>query len=195
VCTFPPCWNGCQIISRHCYSGLCPHRLRRPTYLQYTAASCCRSQNGGHSIYTSGFLAVDGEYICQCHLPECTRRSPRSLCPITTVCCPAATVCCPQQYAAPPPQQYSAPPPQSYTASTIPTSAGPLPEQKCHFDGCPRMIRDCPGTADYINCGLCKRDLTNNWIVLPNNGWIPCWTTVIIQTLNKPRNTPRTSIM
>jgi hypothetical protein len=39
------------------------------------------------------------------------------------------------------------------------------------------MIRDCPGTVDYINRGLCKRDLTNNRIVLPNNGWIPCWTT------------------
>jgi hypothetical protein len=38
------------------------------------------------------------------------------------------------------------------------------------------MIRDCPGTADYINCGLCKRDPTNNRIVLPNNGWIPRWT-------------------
>jgi hypothetical protein len=62
----------------------------------------------------------------------------------------------PQQYATPPPQQYSAPPPQSYTASTVPSSAGPRPEQKCHFDGCPRMIRDCPGAADYINCGLCK---------------------------------------
>jgi hypothetical protein len=30
---------------------------------------------------------------------------------------------------------------------------------------------------DYINRGLCKRDPTNNWIVLPNNGWIPRWTT------------------
>jgi hypothetical protein len=39
------------------------------------------------------------------------------------------------------------------------------------------MIRDCPGAADYINRGLCKRDLTNNRIVLPNNGWILCWTT------------------
>jgi hypothetical protein len=38
------------------------------------------------------------------------------------------------------------------------------------------MIRDCPGAADYINCGLCKWDPTNNWIVLPNNGWIPRWT-------------------
>jgi hypothetical protein len=38
------------------------------------------------------------------------------------------------------------------------------------------MIRDCPGAADYINCGLCKRDLTNNQIVLPNNVWILCWT-------------------
>jgi hypothetical protein len=38
------------------------------------------------------------------------------------------------------------------------------------------MIRDCPGAADYINCGLCKRDPANNWIVLPNNGWISCWT-------------------
>jgi hypothetical protein len=64
----------------------------------------------------------------------------------------------PQQYAAPPPQQYSAPPLQSYTASAIPSSAGPRPEQKCHFDGCPRMIRDCPGTVDYINRSLCKQD-------------------------------------
>jgi hypothetical protein len=39
------------------------------------------------------------------------------------------------------------------------------------------MIRDCPGTVDYINRGLCKWDLTNNRIVLPNNGWIPWWTT------------------
>jgi hypothetical protein len=39
------------------------------------------------------------------------------------------------------------------------------------------MIRDCPGAADYINCSLCKRDPANNQIVLPNNGWIPCWTT------------------
>jgi hypothetical protein len=38
------------------------------------------------------------------------------------------------------------------------------------------MIRDCPGTADYINCSLCKWDPTNNRIVLPNNGWIPRWT-------------------
>jgi hypothetical protein len=83
----------------------------------------------------------------------------------------------PRQYAAPPPQQYSALPLQSYTASTVPTSAGPRPEQKCHFDGCSRMIRDYPGTADYINHGLCKRDPANNWIVLPNNGWIPRWTT------------------
>jgi hypothetical protein len=82
-----------------------------------------------------------------------------------------------RQYAAPPPQQYSALPLQSYTASAIPTSAGPHPEQKCHFDGCPRMIRDCPGAVNYINCSLCKRDLANNRIVLPNNGWIPCWTT------------------
>jgi hypothetical protein len=29
---------------------------------------------------------------------------------------------------------------------------------------------------DYINHGLCKRDLENNWIVLPNNGWILHWT-------------------
>jgi hypothetical protein len=39
------------------------------------------------------------------------------------------------------------------------------------------MIRDCPGIADYINHGLCKRDLANNCIVLPNNGWILRWTT------------------
>jgi hypothetical protein len=39
------------------------------------------------------------------------------------------------------------------------------------------MIRDCPGAMDYINCGLCKWDLTNNHIVLPNNGWILRWTT------------------
>jgi hypothetical protein len=38
------------------------------------------------------------------------------------------------------------------------------------------MIRDYPGAMDYINCRLCKRDLTNNRIVLPNNGWIPRWT-------------------
>jgi hypothetical protein len=38
------------------------------------------------------------------------------------------------------------------------------------------MIRDCPGAADYINRSLCTRDPTNNWIVLPNNVWIPCWT-------------------
>jgi hypothetical protein len=75
----------------------------------------------------------------------------------------------PQQYAAPPTQQYSAPPPQSYTASAIPTSAGPRPEQKCHFDGCPHMIRDCPGAADYIRHGLCKRDPASNRIVLLNN--------------------------
>jgi hypothetical protein len=82
----------------------------------------------------------------------------------------------PCQYAAPPPQQYSAPPPQSYTASTVPTSAGPCPKQKCHFDGCPCMIRDCPGAADYVRRGLCKRDPASNWIVLPNNAWIPRWT-------------------
>jgi hypothetical protein len=34
------------------------------------------------------------------------------------------------------------------------------------------MIRDCPGAVDYINRGLCKRDPTNNWIVLPNDSWI-----------------------
>jgi hypothetical protein len=38
------------------------------------------------------------------------------------------------------------------------------------------MIRDCLGTADYINRRLCKRDPTNNRIVLPNNGWILRWT-------------------
>jgi hypothetical protein len=83
----------------------------------------------------------------------------------------------PHQYTTPPPQQYAAPPLQSYTASAVPTSTGPRPEQKCHFDRCSRMIRDCPGTAEYINHSLCKWDLTNNWIVLPNNGWIPHWTT------------------
>jgi hypothetical protein len=77
----------------------------------------------------------------------------------------------PQQYATLP-RLYAALPPQSYTASTVPTSAGPRPEQKCHFDGCSKMIRDCPGAADYINHSLCKRDPTNNWIILPNNGWI-----------------------
>jgi hypothetical protein len=74
-----------------------------------------------------------------------------------------------------PPQQYAALPLQSYTAFTVPTSAGPRPEQKCHFDGCSRMIRDCPGAVDYINHGLCKWYPTNNQIVLPNNGWIPHW--------------------
>jgi hypothetical protein len=39
------------------------------------------------------------------------------------------------------------------------------------------MIRDCPGAMDYINHSLCKWDPTNNRIVLPNNGWIPHWTT------------------
>jgi hypothetical protein len=78
----------------------------------------------------------------------------------------------PRQYATLPPQQYSALPPQNYTASAIPTSAGPRPEQKCHFDGCPRMITDCPGAADYIGHGLCKRHLASNRIVLPNNAWI-----------------------
>jgi hypothetical protein len=39
------------------------------------------------------------------------------------------------------------------------------------------MIRDCPGAADYVGCGLCKRDPASNRIVLPNNAWIPCWTT------------------
>jgi hypothetical protein len=38
------------------------------------------------------------------------------------------------------------------------------------------MIRDCPGAADYIGRGLCKRDPMNNQIVLPNSAWIPCWT-------------------
>jgi hypothetical protein len=80
----------------------------------------------------------------------------------------------PQQYA-PLPQQY-APLPQNYAASAIPSSAGPRPEQKCHFDGCPHMIRDCPGAADYIGRGLCKRDAASNRIVLPNNAWIPRWT-------------------
>jgi hypothetical protein len=37
------------------------------------------------------------------------------------------------------------------------------------------MIRDCPGAADYIGHGLCKRDPTSNQIVLPNSTWIPCW--------------------
>jgi hypothetical protein len=83
----------------------------------------------------------------------------------------------PQQYATSLPQQYSTPPPQSYTTSAIPSSAGPCPEQKCHFSGCPQMIRDCPGAADYINHGLCKQDPANNWIILPNNVWILRWTT------------------
>jgi S-formylglutathione hydrolase FrmB len=83
----------------------------------------------------------------------------------------------PQQYAAPPPQQYSVLLLQSYTASTVPSSAGPQPEQKCHFDGCHQMIRDYPHAADYIDHGHCKRDLTNNQIVLPNNVWILHWTT------------------
>jgi hypothetical protein len=39
------------------------------------------------------------------------------------------------------------------------------------------MIRDCPGAMDYINHSLCKWDPANNRIVLPNNGWIPRWTT------------------
>jgi hypothetical protein len=39
------------------------------------------------------------------------------------------------------------------------------------------MIRDCRDTADYINRSLCKWDPTNNQIVLPNNIWIPRWTT------------------
>jgi hypothetical protein len=39
------------------------------------------------------------------------------------------------------------------------------------------MIRDCLGAADYINRGLCKRDPTHNRIILPNNSWIPWWTT------------------
>jgi hypothetical protein len=81
-----------------------------------------------------------------------------------------------QQYAAQPLQQYAAQPLQSYTASAIPTSAGPRPEQKFHFDGCSRLIGDCPGAMDYINRGLCKWDPTNNRIVLPNNSWIPRWT-------------------
>jgi hypothetical protein len=80
----------------------------------------------------------------------------------------------PQQYA-PPPQQYALSP-QSYTASAIPSTAGPRPEKKCHFDSCSHMIRDCPGAADYIGCGLCKRDPASNRIVLPNNTWIPHWT-------------------
>jgi hypothetical protein len=67
-------------------------------------------------------------------------------------------------------------PPQQYAALPL-LPPGPRPEQKCYFDRCPRMIRDCPGTADYINHGLCKRDPTNNQIVLPNNVWIPRWTT------------------
>jgi predicted component of type VI protein secretion system len=37
------------------------------------------------------------------------------------------------------------------------------------------MIRDCPGAADYVGCGLCKRDPASNRIVLLNNAWIPCW--------------------
>jgi hypothetical protein len=38
------------------------------------------------------------------------------------------------------------------------------------------MIRDCPGAADYIGCGLCKKDPMSNQIVLPNSTWIPHWT-------------------
>jgi hypothetical protein len=38
------------------------------------------------------------------------------------------------------------------------------------------MIRDCPGAADYVGRGLCKRDPASNQIVLPNNAWIPRWT-------------------
>jgi hypothetical protein len=82
----------------------------------------------------------------------------------------------PRQYATLPLQQYSAPPLQSYTTSAVPTSAGPRPKQKCHFDSCPRMIRDCPGAADYIGRSLCKRDPASNRIVLLNNAWIPRWT-------------------
>jgi hypothetical protein len=37
----------------------------------------------------------DGEHVRRHHLPERTRRSPRSLCPTTIVCCPIATVCHP----------------------------------------------------------------------------------------------------
>jgi hypothetical protein len=37
------------------------------------------------------------------------------------------------------------------------------------------MIRDCPGAADYIGRGLCKRDPASNRIVLLNNTWIPHW--------------------
>jgi hypothetical protein len=62
------------------------------------------------------------------------------------------------------------------SASAVPSYAGPQPEQKCYFGGCPQMIRDCPGTADYINRSLCKRDLTDNQIVLLNNMWILHWT-------------------
>jgi hypothetical protein len=37
------------------------------------------------------------------------------------------------------------------------------------------MIRDCPGAADYVGHGLCKRDLASNQMVLLNNTWIPRW--------------------
>jgi hypothetical protein len=43
------------------------------------------------------------------------------------------------------------------------------------FNSCPRMIRDCPGAADYVGRGLCKRDLASNQIVLLNNAWILRW--------------------
>jgi hypothetical protein len=56
-----------------------------------------------------------------------------------------------QQYSTPPPQQYSALLPQSHTTSTVPSSTGPQLKQKCHFDRCPQIIRDCPGAADYIS--------------------------------------------
>jgi hypothetical protein len=39
------------------------------------------------------------------------------------------------------------------------------------------MIRDFPGTSEYINRSLCKWDPTNNQIVLPNSVWILRWTT------------------
>jgi hypothetical protein len=57
---------------------------------------------------------------------------------------------------APPLQQYALPP-QSHTASAIPTSTSSHPEQQCHFDGCPRMIRDCLGQWTTLDVASAKR--------------------------------------